>query len=119
MLFDNCKNSHAQGNVGMGQAIAYYTSKGYTISIPLNDCQEYDLVVEYPDGLKRVQVKTTKHKAPSGRYVVNLRTMSGYKDKYEYKIGSYDILFVLDELGGTYEFTSEETSQYKNCITLK
>jgi len=119
MLFNECKNSHSQGNVGMGQAIAYYTLKGYTISIPLNDCQEYDLVVEYPDGLKKVQVKTTKHKAPSGNYIVNLRTMSGYKDKYEFRIGKYDILFAVDELGNTYEFTSEEISQYKNCITLK
>ena len=102
----------------MGQAIAHYTLKGYTVSIPLNDCQEYDLVVEYPDGLKKVQVKTTKHKSKSGNYVVNLRTMSGYKDKYEYRIGSYDILFVVDENGNTYEFKSEDLAQYKNCITL-
>ena len=119
MLFNECKNSHSQGNVGMGQAIAHYTLKGYTISIPLNDCQEYDLVVEYPDGLKRVQVKTTKHKAPSGNYVVNLRTRSGYKDKYEYRIGSYDVLFVVDELGRAYEFNSNDLKNYKNCITLK
>lgn len=118
MLFTECSNTQAQGNVGMGQAIAYYTQKGYTVSIPLNDCQEYDLVVEYPDGLKKVQVKTTKHKAPSGKYVVNLRTMSGYKDKYTYKLGSYDVLFVLTELGSTYEYTYEELEKYKNCITL-
>ena len=118
MLFNDCKNSHAQGNVGMGQAIAYYTLKGYTISIPLNDCQEYDLVVEYPDGLKKVQVKTTKHKAPSGNYIVNLRTMSGHKDKYEYRIGTYDIFLAIDELGRIYEFTSEELKDYKNCVTL-
>ena len=45
MLFTECTNSQSQGNVGMGQAISYYTQKGYTVSIPLNDCQEYDLVV--------------------------------------------------------------------------
>ena len=119
MLFTECTNSQSQGNVGMGQAIAYYTQKGYTVSIPLNDCQEYDLVVEYPDGLKKVQVKTTKHKGKSGNYIVNLRTMSGYKDKYTFKIGTYDILFAVDEMGKTYEFTSEELEDYKNCITLK
>jgi hypothetical protein len=119
MLFTECTNSQSQGNVGMGQAIAYYTQKGYTVSIPLNDCQEYDLVVEYPDGLKKVQVKTTKHKAPSGNYMVNLRTMSGYKDKYSYKIGAYDILFAVDEMGRTYEFTAEDLKNYKNCVTLK
>ena len=119
MLFTECTNSQSQGNVGMGQAIAYYNAKGYTVSIPLNDCQEYDLVVEYPDGLKKVQVKTTKHKAPSGNYIVSLRTMSGYKDKYSFKIGEYDILFAVDETGRTYEFTKEQLKDYKNCITLK
>ena len=102
----------------MGRAIAYYTEKGYTVSIPMNDCQEYDLVVEYPDGLKRVQVKTTRHKAPSGRYVVNLRTMSGYKDRYEYKLGSWDVLFVLDELGTCHEYGADSLKEYKNCLTL-
>jgi len=118
MLFTNCKNSQSQGNVGMGQAIAHYTQLGYTVSLPLNDCQEYDLVVEYPDGLKRVQVKTTRHTAPSGNYIVNLRTMSGYKDKYDYKIGDYDILFCLTEKGDVREFTKEDLKKYKNCITL-
>lgn len=118
MLFENCVNSHSQGNVGMGQAIAYYTQKGYIVSIPLNDCQEYDLVVEYPDGLKKVQVKTTKSKAPSGNYVVGLRTMSGYKNKYTYKIGSYDILFVVTEMGEIYEYTSDQLKDYKNSLTL-
>lgn len=118
MLFQNCKNSQSQGNVGMGQAIAYYTQKGYTVSIPLNDCQEYDLVVEYPNGLKKVQVKTTRQKSKSGNYVVSLRTMTGYKDKYSYKIGSYDILFVVDENGKTYEFEYEDLKEYKNCVTL-
>ncbi len=102
----------------MAQAISYYTIKGYTVSIPLNDTQEYDIIVEFPDGLKRVQVKTTRCKAPSGKYVVNLRTMSGYKDRYEYRIGDYDILFVVDETGATYEFDKEDIKSYKNSITL-
>ena len=118
MIFENCENSHSQGNVGMGRAIAYYTTKGYTVSIPLNDCQEYDLVVEYPDGLKKVQVKTTRTKAPSGKYIVGLRTMSGYKDKYTYKLGKYDILFVITELGQTYEYTATQLEGYKNSLTL-
>lgn len=118
MLFTECTNSQSQGNVGMGQAISYYTQKGYTISIPLNDCQEYDLVVEYPDGLKKVQVKTTRYKNRSGNYVVNLRTMSGYKDRYSYKVGTWDILFAVDETGKTYEFTSAQLKDYKNSITL-
>ena len=32
-------NTNAKGNIAIGQAIAYFTTEGYTISIPLNDCQ--------------------------------------------------------------------------------
>ena len=35
-----------KGNTGLGIAIAYYTSNGYIVSIPLNDTQDYDLIVE-------------------------------------------------------------------------
>lgn len=34
-----------KGNTGLGMAIAYYTSKGYTVSIPLNDTQDYEIKV--------------------------------------------------------------------------
>lgn len=41
MNFDSNKE---KGNSGLGMAIAYFTTKGYTVSIPLNDTQDYDLV---------------------------------------------------------------------------
>ena len=31
---------------GLSIAIAYFGSNGYVVSIPLNDTQDYDLVVE-------------------------------------------------------------------------
>ena len=40
-------------------AIAYFTTKGYTVSIPLNDTQDYDLVIEKCNKLYTVQVKAT------------------------------------------------------------
>ena len=30
-------------------AIAYFSSNGYVVSIPLNDTQDYDLVIEKED----------------------------------------------------------------------
>lgn len=53
-------NTKEQSNVGLGQAIAYFTGVGYAVSIPLTESQRYDLVVD--DGVKlyRVEVKTTK-----------------------------------------------------------
>ena len=32
-----------KGNSGLGMAIAYFTTSGYIVSIPLNDTQDYDL----------------------------------------------------------------------------
>ena len=52
------KNSKKQGDAGLGQAIAYFTSQGYDVSLPLTDSADWDLIVEMESGLKRVQVKT-------------------------------------------------------------
>ena len=46
-----------QGNIGLGRAIAYYTSKGVPVLIPLNDTQPYDLVVEKMENYKKYQLK--------------------------------------------------------------
>ena len=35
-----------KGNSGLGMAIAYFSANGYTVYIPLNDTQDYDLVIE-------------------------------------------------------------------------
>ena len=39
-------------------AIAYYTSKGFPVLLPLNDTQKYDLAIDNQK-LLRVSVKTT------------------------------------------------------------
>lgn len=44
----------------MGRAIAYYTSKGIPVLLPLNDTQKYDIVVEKDDKLQKVSIKTTQ-----------------------------------------------------------
>ena len=38
-----------KGNSGLGMAIAYFSTNGYVVSIPLNDTQDYDLVIEKED----------------------------------------------------------------------
>lgn len=53
------KNSKKQGDAGLGQAIAYFTMKGYDVALPLTDSADWDLIVEMDTGLKRVQVKTS------------------------------------------------------------
>ena len=39
-----------KGNTGLGIAIAYYSANGYTVSIPLNDTQDYDFIVDKDTG---------------------------------------------------------------------
>lgn len=70
-----------KGNSGLGIAIAYYSTNGYTVSIPLNDTQDYDLVVDKDNILKRVQVKSTSCKDKNGRYQVALKSCGGTKGK--------------------------------------
>jgi hypothetical protein len=68
------KNSKKQGDVGMGVAIGYFAARGITVCIPLTDSQDYDLVIDLDDVLKKVQVKTTTSKAGTRRgYDVHLR----------------------------------------------
>ena len=68
-----------KGNSSLGIAIAYYASNGYTVSIPLNDTQDYDLIVDKESKLKRVQVKSTSCMTKYGSYQVALKSCGGTK----------------------------------------
>ena len=45
-------NKHI-GNAALGTAIGYFTNAGYTVSIPLTDTQDYDLIVDMNGVLKK------------------------------------------------------------------
>ena len=70
-------NTHTKGNIALGKAISYFTEHEYTVSIPLNDSQCYDLIIEKDGVLQSVQVKYTSATKPSGSYKCKLRTISG------------------------------------------
>lgn len=97
-LMENCKNTKIQGSIGLGQAIAYFTKAGYTVSIPLNDSQDYDLVVEIDEKLYKIQVKTTTIKARGSGYYQPFIRQSCKNTKRNYvKVATelkYDYLFV-------------------------
>ena len=78
MNFDTNKD---KGNSSLGIAIAYYASNGYIVSIPLNDTQDYDLVVDKDNVIKKVQVKSTGCKTKYGNYQVALKSCGGTKGK--------------------------------------
>ena len=47
------------GRIGLAQAIHYFTLQGYTISLPINDTQWYDLIIERDNVFQTVQCKAT------------------------------------------------------------
>lgn len=106
MVFNTNKE---KGNSGLVAAIAYYGFKGYTISLPLNDTQDYDLIVDNGEKLLKVQVKATSQRTECGYSVVSVKSCGGtnggiYKTVKDTNI---DILFVLTELQEMYEIPFE------------
>lgn len=107
MVFETNKE---KGNSGLVSAIAYYGLKGYTISLPLNDTQDYDLIVDNGEKLLKVQVKATSQRSPQGYTIFTVKSCGGtngavYKTIKETNI---DIVFVLTELQEMYEIPISE-----------
>ena len=113
----NFYTNKEKGNTSLGITIAYYTSKGYIVSIPLNDTQDYDLVVEKRDGLKKIQVKSSGCKTKYGKYQVALKSCGGTKGKTYKTLVDTDIdeLFILTEDMNMYVIPKNEI---KNKATL-
>lgn len=86
------KNTKKAGDYALAKAIDYFSEKGYTVSIPLTDSQDYDLVVDINNKLERIQVKY------SGTGTVGLRLLGGNsKRNFVHKANKdfiYDYLFV-------------------------
>lgn len=109
-----------QGLVGIGAAIAYFTSAGQTVSMPINDSQDYDMVVEIDKSLKKVQVKTTRYVKPSGAYCVTLKSSGGTAGTVYATVatGSADLMFVLTESGDKYLIPVEAFKDVAGSLTL-
>jgi len=67
----------SQGDQGEYSAIAWIGQRCGVALIPLGNCPDYDVAAEIDGRLVRVQVKTTRHEAANGRYVVTLCTRGG------------------------------------------
>jgi hypothetical protein len=98
------KNSKVKGTVGVGHAISYFTRMGVVVSIPLNDSQPYDLVIDLNGSLKRVQVKTTTSDT------VALRTMCGNQSFHTTKHFEHttsDFLYAMMDTGESWLIPTE------------
>lgn len=74
-------NSNIKGNIALAEAISYFTKQKYIVSIPLNDSQCYDLIIEKDGKLQTVQVKYTSELKREEVYIGTLTTTSGTTGK--------------------------------------
>lgn len=85
-----------KGNFGLSIAIGYFGSYGYTISIPLNDTQWYDLIVEKDNIFQTVQCKF----CGSQNNELKLTSCGGTNGKIYDRLVNHpnlDILFCVDK----------------------
>ena len=103
-------NTVKQGTVGVASAIFEFCKRDWFVSIPINDIQKYDLVLDQGNGLKKVQVKTTKSKMHNN-YVVQLKTILTNKNINIIKnldTSNIDYLFILCEDSSKYFIPSNK-----------
>ena len=109
-----------QGNVGLGRAIAYYTSKGIPVLLPLNDTQKYDIVVEKDDKLQKVSIKTTQSLNKTNTYYqVQLKNSGGSSGKSivrNFDNTSCDIVFIVTITGTMYEIPSVNINSASSLV---
>ena len=112
-MFDNCKNTREQGDIGLAVAIAELSKRNYLISIPLTDNNIYDLIIEKDLDLYTVQVKTTSRIMPSGNFEVGLKRVRTNRSKniiHKFNNEEVDYIYIL---------TSDNTSYFipsKNIV---
>lgn len=91
MIFQTNKD---KGRAGLSLAIAYFGTNGYTVSLPMNDTQWYDLIVEKDCIFQTVQCKFTDSQNNS----VELNSCGGTKgERYDNVLDHpLDLLFCAD-----------------------
>lgn len=107
------------GNAGLSMAIAYFGSNGYTVSIPLNDTQDYDLVVDMNGFLKKVQVKASNRKDTHNSYALQLKSVSGTTKKVYKTVADTEVDFLFCLCGdGTMFLIPKEEIRNRSVICL-
>ena len=112
----NFNTNKEKGNAGLSMAIAYFASNGYAVSIPLNDTQDYDLIVDKEGMLQRVQCKATGNRMENGSYELLLASSGGTKgDRYKTLIETnVELLFALREDGIMYVIPVKDLKNVKS-----
>jgi hypothetical protein len=114
-------NSKKKGNIGIAEAILYFTRLGYVVALPLTDSQSYDLIIDDGVGLKRIQAKFSSYTGIELRTISNVRGKKLDIRKFD-KIKSDFVFIVCQEK--LYLISSElldgkgriNIANYENCI---
>lgn len=117
MLFETNKD---KGRAGLAIGIAYFSTHGYTISIPLNDTQWYDFIAERNGIFYTVQCKATASKDNA----IDLRSTGGTKGKMYDNVLNHpqlDFLFCLDKELNMYVIPMQDLLKSGNLgrVTLR
>lgn len=105
------------GRIGLSMAINYFTCQGYTVSLPMNDTQWYDLVVEKDGVFQTVQCKATQ--TESGE--IDFRSSGGTKGaEYDNLLNhiKLNLLFCVNKDLNMWLFPCEELPKQRG-ITLR
>lgn len=117
----------AEGSrAGLSIAARWFLSRGYGVSIPLEP-EPYDLITDSDEGLKKIQVKTTRMATGNGRYRVRLvrnvydasATLGNAGGKHRqlpYEQGSIDFFFIIVNGDGKYLIPFEVVAGLKTII---
>ena len=108
-----------KGRAGLSLAIAYFGTNGYTVSIPLNDTQDYDLIIEKNGMLQTVQCKAT---GANNNQIALRTTGCNTKGSHVYKTvikTKVDILFCVDKDMNLFSIPVAELKKYGNTTTVK
>lgn len=116
MILDNNKD---KGRAGLSLAIAYFGTNGYTVSLPINDTQWYDLIVEKDGVIQTVQCKFTASKNKQ----IDLRSTGGTSGSVYDTATNHplDLLFCADNSQNLFLIPMKDYLEYgnKNRLTLR
>lgn len=118
MLFETNKE---KGRSGLAVAIGYFGSHGYTVSIPLNDTQDYDLLVDKDNIISKISIKATGQRSPYGITIVNLVNTGGTKGSvYGRECNkNIDFVFVVNEKQEMWLLPKETLTTKSMCLGAK
>jgi hypothetical protein len=111
-------STNKRGDVGLGQAMAWFLSKGFSVSVPLTESQPYDLVVDDGARLHRVEVRYTGAK-DKHNFVVKLSTSnltaSGHKTRFLDRT-KVDLLFAVTSKLDLFLIPTSELSGHRVAV---